>query len=123
VSALPACDPSPALRLYVLCAAWCRVCDGYHQAVAAEFPALRWQWVDIEDAELLIGEAEIENFPTLLLSRDEELLFAGPVAASEAVLRRLLAAAAAGGLRALEPDGEYAALARRLRGAPQPAPA
>jgi hypothetical protein len=77
-----------------LCAAWCRVCEGYHEvfaALRAAHPGLRFVWVDIEDDAELVDELEVETFPTLLIGVGRELRFIGPVLPQLAPAQRLLA--------------------------------
>lgn len=76
-----------------LCAAWCRTCDDYRPvftALQAQHPECRWVWVDIEDEAELIGELEVETFPTLLIGCGEQLRFIGPVLPQLANAHRLL---------------------------------
>ncbi|RQO60533.1 thiol reductase thioredoxin [Paucibacter sp. KBW04] len=76
-----------------LCAAWCRTCDGYHETFAAlrqQFPEFRFVWVDTEDDEELVGDLDVETFPTLLIGVGEELRFVGPVTPQLATAQRLL---------------------------------
>jgi len=76
-----------------LCAAWCRTCDGYHETFAAlrlQFPEFRFVWVDTEDDEELVGDLDVETFPTLLVGVGEELRFVGPVTPQLATAQRLL---------------------------------
>jgi thioredoxin 1 len=82
-----------------LCAAWCRVCDGYRAAfdavrATAGQPgvALRWHWIDIEDEDALVGELDIETFPMLVIAEGLALRFAGPLTPEAPTLRRVLAA-------------------------------
>ena len=76
-----------------LCAAWCRLCDDYASVlreVIAEFPGLELAWIDIEDEAELVGEFEVETFPTIVVAGPEGLRFAGPVTPQPETLRRLL---------------------------------
>ncbi len=82
-----------------LCAAWCRLCDDYRavqEQVAREFAdagvALHWHWVDIEDEAELLGEVDVETFPTLVVAAADTVRFAGPVLPHADVLRRMLRA-------------------------------
>ncbi len=91
---------SSELRVACLCAGWCTTCDAYRPvlaALAAQRPALRFAWIDIEDdADALGDEAlDIETFPTLMLLRDGVPLFYGPLQPHAATLARLLDALAA----------------------------
>lgn len=86
--------PAPLL-VACLCAAWCRVCEGYHEVFAQlreQHPDWRFLWVDIEDDAELVDDLEVETFPTLLVGRGAELLFLGPVTPELATVQRLLAA-------------------------------
>lgn len=102
-----------------LCAAWCRTCESYQQvfeAACAELPqaGLHVRWIDIEDEADLIGDLDIETFPTLLIADDEHVRFAGPLTPQPETLRRVLRAHLADARPAqVEPD--YIALAARLR--------
>lgn len=90
------------LHVACLCAAWCRTCDAYRpvfeQAVAAlsnEHPALHAHWIDIEDEADLVGDYDVETFPTLVVSDAQGLRFAGPLTPQPETLNRLLRAALA----------------------------
>lgn len=79
-----------------LCAAWCRTCDAYHEVMAdlrAQFPDYRFIWVDIEDDEELVGELEVETFPTLLIGVGEQLRFIGPVTPQLSTAQRMISSA------------------------------
>lgn len=106
----------PPLMLACLCAAWCRLCDGYAEtlrAVAAEFPQVQLHWIDIEDEAELVGDLDIETFPTLVLARDTEVLFAGALEPQPQTLRRLITGAIKG--RVVGGDvAEYTALVQAL---------
>ncbi|WP_428422767.1 thioredoxin domain-containing protein [Methylibium sp.] len=80
-----------------LCAAWCRTCESYRpvfERIAAERPpegrVCRWHWVDIEGEADLLGDLDVETFPTLVLVGPSGVKFAGPVEAREETLRALL---------------------------------
>ena len=89
--------PTMTLHVACLCAAWCRTCESYQdvfQAACAELPQadLRVRWIDIEDEAELIGDLDIETFPTLLIADDRHVRFAGPVTPQRETLQRLLRA-------------------------------
>jgi hypothetical protein len=98
--------PSPLL-VACLCARWCRTCDAYQATLAAVRDATsaaaaasepvppRFLWVDIEDESELVGDIDIENFPTLLLARGDTLLFFGTVTPHAGTLERLVRGALA----------------------------
>lgn len=82
-----------------LCAAWCRLCDDYRavlESLADEFDrpglAVRWHWVDIEDEADLLGDFDVETFPTIIVADASRVRFAGPVTPQRETLRRLLRA-------------------------------
>lgn len=102
-----------------LCAAWCRTCESYREvfeAACAELPqaGLHVRWIDIEDEADLIGDLDIETFPTLLIADDEQVRFAGPLTPQPETLRRVLRAHL-DDPRPARVDADHLALAARLR--------
>ena len=83
-------------------------------AVVAEFEGVGLRWIDIEDEAALLGDLDIETFPTLLLHTRGEVLFGGLVEPQPQRLRRLLAAATRGQLSQSGVDAGFALLAQRL---------
>lgn len=86
-----------SLHVACLCAAWCRTCESYREvfeAACAELPQgeLHVRWIDIEDEAELIGDLDIETFPTLLIADDTQVRFAGPLTPQPETLRRVLKA-------------------------------
>ena len=64
-----------------LCAAWCGSCNEYattFTALAKRHPSTQFVWIDIEDHADLIGDLDIENFPTLLMQRGHIVTFLAP---------------------------------------------
>lgn len=108
-----------SLHVACLCAAWCRTCESYREvfeAACAELPqdGLQVRWIDIEDEAELIGDLDIETFPTLLIADAAQVRFAGPLTPQPETLRRVLRAHLADASPArVEPA--YTALAQRLR--------
>lgn len=99
-----------------LCAQWCNVCRGLRaafDALAADTPHVHFAWVDVEDEEALVGDLDIETFPTLLMGSAAELRFAGPVQPQGQVITRLIAGLLGPGGVALD-DEETLALLRRV---------
>lgn len=112
------CRPM-SLHIACLCAAWCRTCESYSQvfeAACAELPqaGLRVRWIDIEDEADLIGDLDIETFPTLLIADDHQVRFAGPLTPQPETLRRVLKAHLADA-RPMPVEPAYRELAARLR--------
>lgn len=76
-----------------LCAEWCDTCVEYRPgflALAARFPRARFRWLDIEDQADEVADLEVENFPTIRVTRGEELLFHGTLMPMHEHLSRLL---------------------------------
>ncbi len=81
-----------------LCAGWCRLCDDYapvletvlaDMALQSRVP-LRRRWIDIEDQSDLVGDFDVETFPTLVIVGPDGVRFAGPLTPQADTLRRLL---------------------------------
>lgn len=92
-SSAPVNDAS--LDVVCLCAAWCGTCGEYEavfKALQAAVPGHRYRWIDIEDESELVGDIDVETFPTLMVARQGQVLFAGPVLPRLADAQRLLAA-------------------------------
>ena len=76
-----------------LCAQWCDVCTAYRpdfNALAARHPDKTFIWIDIEDQADLVGDFDIENFPTLLIQRGDTVAFFGTMQPNTAQLDRML---------------------------------
>ncbi|MFG6447988.1 thioredoxin domain-containing protein [Roseateles sp. BYS180W] len=103
------------LQVACLCAAWCRVCDGFRaefDALAARFEStVVWRWVDVEDEESELLGLEVETFPCLLVASAGQLRFFGPVAPQGAAVERLVQAA---GEAVLSQDALAQQVAQRL---------
>ena len=78
-------------------------------------PAVRPVWIDIEDDDEVVGDLDVQNFPTLLLARGDTVLFFGPVTPHAHTLERLVTNALAGALPALPQSEEVRALAANVR--------
>ena len=80
-----------------LCAEWCDTCVQYRPgflALGEKFPGVQFRWIDIEDEADEVGDLEVENFPTIRVTRDEggekRVLFYGVQLPIHAHLERLL---------------------------------
>jgi thioredoxin 1 len=103
-----------------LCAAWCGVCRDYYlifKSVAARYPDLRFAWVDIEDRADLVGDMDIETFPTLLLLDDSGVRFQGAVTPNPATTSRLIGSSMQGS-NAVSHDASSARLLEALPALP-----
>ncbi|WP_296944763.1 thioredoxin family protein [uncultured Massilia sp.] len=81
-----------------LCAAWCGTCSSYRaafDALAARHPDKTFAWVDIEDEADVVGDLDVENFPTLLLQRGDTVAFFGTMLPDANLADRLVQAQAA----------------------------
>ena len=101
-----------------LCAQWCRTCGDYRPVFDALAPALGARvervWVDIEDDEAALGAIDVEDFPTLLIARGDQVLFFGPITPHPATLARLVQSALDGDLKPVS-EPTLAGLPGRLR--------
>jgi thioredoxin-like negative regulator of GroEL len=80
-----------------LCAAWCDVCCQYRPGfdeLAAQHPDKRFVWVDVEDQADVVGDLDVENFPTLLIQRGDIVTFFGTVQPELRQANRLILAQA-----------------------------
>jgi thioredoxin 1 len=80
-----------------LCAAWCGTCGSYRATfdeLAARHPDKLFVWIDIEDRADVVGELDIENFPTLLIQRRDQVAFFGTVLPDANLAHRLVLAQA-----------------------------
>lgn len=118
------------LRVVCLCAAWCGVCRDYaapFDETALAFGAqAAFARLDIEDEAELLGDVDVENFPTLLIARGAHPLFFGTITPHAQTLARLVQSALAGELKPPADVPGLDALAQRLhtyfseRSAPPP---
>ena len=120
---IPPQAPAGPLWLACLCAAWCRTCDGYApvlrevaSAFEATLPSLRVRWIDIEDEAELVGDLDVETFPTLAVLDGRGVRFFGPLTPQPETLRRVLGAALAADAATAAVPAEVEAFAARLRG-------
>lgn len=61
-----------------LCAEWCGTCRDYRtgfEDIATQFPAARFSWLDIEEQAAHLGDLDVENFPTLVIRRQDLVLY------------------------------------------------
>jgi thiol-disulfide isomerase/thioredoxin len=78
-----------------LCAAWCGTCGSYRaafDALASRHSDKVFVWIDIEDQADVVGDLDVENFPTLLIQRGDTVAFYGTMLPDAAVADRLIQA-------------------------------
>lgn len=76
-----------------LCADWCGLCRDYQVVMAqmaGRYPAFRFAWLDIEDQAELVGDIDVETFPTVLMADAQGTRFFGPLTPQANTLARLL---------------------------------
>lgn len=120
-TARDAAAPDRVRTAVVLCAGWCRTCDAYRavfDALRAAHPALRWHWLDVEDDAELVGEIDVQTFPTLILADGDRPWFAGPVLPNQDAAQRLLGRPRGSAREALADAPLYTALLKALADRP-----
>jgi len=81
-----------------LCAAWCGTCTSYRAAfdgLSARHPDKTFVWIDVEDEADVVGDLDVDNFPTLLLQRGDAVAFFGTMLPDPNVADRLIQTQAA----------------------------
>lgn len=118
------CMPAATIHIACLCAAWCRLCDDYapvFEQVMGELAStvrVHRHWIDIEDEAELVGDFDVETFPTIVIADAQHVRFAGPLTPQADTLRRLLRATvqeAAADARWSQVAPQIEAFAQRLR--------
>jgi len=105
-----------------LCADWCGLCRDYAEVfaqMAARYPGSRFAWLDIEDEAELVGDIDVETFPTLLVADAGGTRFLGPLMPQAQTLARLLDSLAQSGQPTRPHSPATQALLRGLAAAPQ----
>lgn len=85
--------PSQPVKVVCLCAAWCGVCRDFvtlYAEMKNGMPAVEFDWIDTEDDAELMGDIEVENFPSLLIGIAGEPVFFGPITPHRYTLERLI---------------------------------
>jgi thioredoxin reductase (NADPH) len=85
-------DP-PAMLVVGLCAAWCDTCAEFRATfarIAASRPGTLFLWLDIEDDSEIVGDVEVEDFPTLAIFSGANTLHFGASLPQQGVVERLL---------------------------------
>jgi thioredoxin 1 len=76
-----------------LCADWCGTCRDYRdqfEQLALRFPQLHFVWIDIEDEADVVGDLDINDFPTLLIQHGDTVAFFGMVLPDQRLAERLI---------------------------------
>ena len=76
-----------------LCAQWCGTCATYRatfEDLAARHPDKTFVWIDIEDHADVVGDLDVENFPTLLIQHHELVAFFGTMLPDGGLAHRMV---------------------------------
>lgn len=76
-----------------LCAAWCGTCNDFRSSfeeLAARHPDKQLVWIDIEDQADVVGDLDIDNFPTLLIQHGDTVAFFGTILPDMRLADRLI---------------------------------
>ncbi len=127
MSLLPAADASlpaadPTTWVVCLCADWCGLCRDYEtlfNQMAGRYPAFSFVWLDIEDQAELVGDLDVETFPTLLMADAQGLRFFGPLTPQANTLSRLLDSLESASLQAVPHGPATRQMLQALQAAPE----
>ena len=93
----PRLATSPLVVL-ALCADWCGTCRDFRQMLdrlARARPEIVFAWADIEDDAELVGDIDVESFPTLAVFRAGQALHYGVSLPQEGLVARTIDSLAA----------------------------
>ena len=84
----------PGLTVVIcFCAAWCDACKAYqpkYEALGQQHSDICFIWADIEDYPELLGDEDVENFPTIAIVQDHQVRFMGTILPHIEHLSRLI---------------------------------
>jgi thioredoxin reductase (NADPH) len=109
------------LLVACLCATWCETCTEFRvtfDKLAASNCDFKFVWLDVEDDSALVGDIDIENFPTLAVFRGDKPLFYGVTMPQEGVVARTLASLMRDDRDSIDVPEEIAGLPSALQARP-----
>lgn len=109
-------DPG-RLVVVSLCAAWCDTCTQFRAAyerIAQARPRTTFVWLDIEDDAEVVGDVDVENFPTLAIYRGGAPVHFGVSLPHETTVGRLIDALADSGTPLADAPDEVADLPEKF---------
>lgn len=100
-----------------LCAAWCGTCTTF-KSVADEmsslFPSATFVWLDVEDDNIVAGDVDVSNFPSIAVFRDGVPVHYGVSLPHQGVVKRLLSALLSNSIQMADVPEEVAQLPKNL---------
>jgi thiol-disulfide isomerase/thioredoxin len=75
------------------CAGWCKSCRGYHAdlaRLARAYPKIAFFWIDIEEHADLMGDLDIDKFPSILIQYRNMVTFFSCITADIGQLERIM---------------------------------
>ena len=109
---------SQPLLVAGLCAQWCGTCRDWQPVFDEQSRSFSgrvdFAWVDVEDHDEVMGHVDVENFPTLMIARGDEVLFFGTITPHAQTLARLVQSAVNGDLKPVH-NAEVEGLPQRVR--------
>jgi thioredoxin-like negative regulator of GroEL len=112
-----ASSPAPLL-VAGLCAQWCGTCRDWRPVFDEQSRSFAgradFACVDVEDHDEVMGHVDVENFPTLMIARGDDVLFFGTITPHAQTLARLVQSAVNGDLKPVH-NAEIAGLPQRVR--------
>ena len=121
-SSLDTTPKDPDHWVICLCADWCGLCRDYQSVfaqMAARYPSCRFAWLDIEDQADLVGDIDVDTFPTVLITDREGTRFFGPLTPHAQTLSRLLDSLERSSLQATPHLSATLLLLQALQAAPE----
>lgn len=106
------------LVVIAFCAEWCGTCREFRpmlERIAAADPDVLFAWADIEDDAELVGDVDVDNFPTLAIFSGGKVLHFGVSLPLEQVVIRLLQSVAHSASALPEVPAAVSELASRIR--------